>query len=282
MEAQLFNIAYAVYTLSGLLYLTYAFTKKEALGRFGFVSLGVALFFHVASLIARTIAAHTIPEHGWYVPWSNWFESFSFFGGVITAVFFVVQSRKRLPILGTFVVPLSWIMLTISMSHDRSIPRLAPALQSYWMSIHVPVMFLSYSAFANAFALGMAYLIQQHQIKSKKPSELSYKLPPLEDIDRLIYSIIAIAFPVLTLCVMLGAGWAYDAWGRYWGWDPKETWALITWLVYLVYLHMRLVIGWRGRKSVYLSIAGFAVVLFTYVGVNYLSALHGFLSNQGR
>ena len=282
MEAQLFNIAFGVYTLSALLYMTYAFTRKDKIGHYGFLALGAALALHAASLAARTVAARAIPEHGWYVPWSNWFESFSFFGGVITTVFFVVQFRRRLPILGAFVVPLAWTMLVVSLSHDRSIPHLAPALQSYWMSIHVPVMFLSYAAFANAFALGMAYLIQQRQIKSKRPSELSYQLPPLEDIDRLIYAIIAVAFPVLTLGVMLGARWAYDAWGRYWGWDPKETWALITWLVYLVYLHMRLMVGWRGRKSVYLSMAGFVVVLFTYVGVNYLSALHGFLSGQGR
>jgi ABC-type transport system involved in cytochrome c biogenesis permease subunit len=81
---------------------------------------------------------------------------------------------------------------------------------------------------------------------------------------------------------MLGALWAYDAWGRYWGWDAKETWALITWFVYLIYLHMRLVAGWRGRRAAYLSLAGFGVVLFTYVGVNYLSSLHGFLSGGGR
>jgi cytochrome c-type biogenesis protein CcsB len=282
MENQLFNVAFGAYTVSAVLYILYAVTKKEAVGRAGFFALGFSLLVHVASLVARTIIARAIPEHGWYVPWSNWFESFSFFGGVITAVFFAVQSWRKLNILGAFVVPLAWVMLFVSLSHDRSIPHLAPALQSYWMSIHVPVMFLSYSAFANAFALGLAYLIQQHQIKSKKPSEFSYALPPLEEIDRLIYTIIAIAFPVLTLGVMLGARWAYDAWGRYWGWDPKETWALITWLVYLVYLHMRLVVGWRGRKAVYLSMAGFGVVLFTYAGVNYLSALHGFLSGQGR
>ena len=93
---------------------------------------------------------------------------------------------------------------------------------------------------------------------------------------------VAVAFPLLTLGVLLGARWAYDAWGRYWGWDAKETWALITWLIYAAYLHMRLVVGWRGRKTAYLSLAGFGVVLFTYIGVNYLSELHGFLSGGGR
>jgi ABC-type transport system involved in cytochrome c biogenesis permease subunit len=84
------------------------------------------------------------------------------------------------------------------------------------------------------------------------------------------------------LGVLLGAKWAYEAWGRYWGWDAKETWALITWIVYMIYLHMRLIVGWRGRKAAYLSIVGFLMVIFTYVGVNYLSQLHGFLSGGGR
>jgi cytochrome c-type biogenesis protein CcsB len=268
--------------VSAALYVLYAVTKKEGIGRTGFFVLGLALLDHAASLVTRTIMARAIPGYGWYLPWNNWFESFSFFGGVITAVFFIIQSRKRLNILGAFVVPLAWVMLLASFFHDRSIPSPVPALQSYFMSIHVPVMFLSYSAFANAFALGLAYLIQQHQIKSKKPSELCYALPSLEEIDHLIYTVIVFAFPVMTLGVMLGARWAHKAWeGHTWGWDPKVIGTLITWIIYLVYLHMRLIVGWRGRKAVYLSMAGFGAVLFTYAGVNYLSALHGFLSGRG-
>ena len=97
----------------------------------------------------------------------------------------------------------------------------------------------------------------------------------------MVYRLISWGFPILTLGIILGARWAYDAWGRYWGWDAKETWALITWFMYAIYLHMRLVMSWRGRKTVLLSIFGFGVVLFTYVGVNYLSQLHGFLSGKG-
>ena len=97
----------------------------------------------------------------------------------------------------------------------------------------------------------------------------------------MIYRLVGWGFPVLTLGIILGARWAYDAWGRYWGWDAKETWALITWLTYAIYLHMRLVMSWRGRKTVLLSVAAFGVVLFTYIGVNYLSELHGFLSGKG-
>jgi cytochrome c-type biogenesis protein CcsB len=168
-----------------------------------------------------------------------------------------------------------------AMVQSRAIPDLMPALQSVWMAIHVPVMFTAYAAFAVAFAIGIVYLIQERHLKSKHPSKLSEALPALEPLDTMIYRLIGWGFPVLTLGIILGARWAYDAWGRYWGWDAKETWALITWFTYAIYLHMRLVMSWRGRKTVILSVAAFAIVLFTYIGVNYLSELHGFLSGEG-
>jgi cytochrome c-type biogenesis protein CcsB len=304
LEAWLFNPAFVGYLAAFVLYVVYAVTKREGASRWGHRLLVTSVLLHAASLGARAVAARSIPEHSWYVPWSNWFESFSLFALLIASIFLIVQAKTRLPILGAFVLPWNVLALVMAFSYPfftrpdwtfttfgeffalansaRALPKLMPALQSYWMAIHVPVMFLSYSAFANAFGIGLAYLVQERQIRSKKPSELSYRLPSLEDLDRLIYRVIATAFPVLTLGIMLGAMWAYDAWGRYWGWDAKETWAFITWLIYAVYLHMRLVAGWRGRKTAYLSLAGFLTVMFTYVGVNYLSSLHGFLSNKGR
>lgn len=284
MENIFFSIAFTTYTVGMVLYLGYAFTRRESLAAVGKWALIVAVITHIAALIARTIVARQLPQHGWYVPWSNWFESFSFFTVVIVIEYLIIQRKSDLPIIGAFVTPLAWasVVVAINSPFGRQIPTLPPALQSYWMAIHVPVMFVSYAAFANAFGIGIAYLIQEHQIKSKKPSEMMFRLPPLEELDAMIYRVIALAFPLLTLGVLLGARWAYDAWGRYWGWDAKETWALITWLIYAAYLHMRLVVGWRGRKTAYLSLVGFGVVLFTYIGVNYLSELHGFLSGGGR
>jgi cytochrome c-type biogenesis protein CcsB len=284
MELLFFKAAFAAYTVGMALYLGYAFTRRETLATTGRWVLVGAIVAHIISLIIRTIIARQIPQHGWYVPWSNWFESFSFFAVIITIQYLLIQYKEPLPIMGAFVTPLVFITMLVAINSPfgTQIPTLPPALQSYWMAIHVPVMFIAYSAFGNAFALGLAYLIQERQLKSKKPSHLVFRLPSLDDLDNLIYKIIWLAFPILTLGILLGARWAYDAWGRYWGWDAKETWALITWLIYLIYLHMRLVMGWRGRKTAYLSLAGFGVVLFTYVGVNYLSELHGFLSGGGR
>lgn len=304
LEAILFNLAFAGYVVGFGLYVAYAFAKRDGLAVWAHRVLVASVVLHAASLGARAVAARSIPEHSWYVPWSNWFESFSLFALLIAAAFLVVQARTRLPILGAFVLPWNILALVMAFSYPfftnkdwhfttlgeffalantaRALPKLQPALQSYWMAIHVPVMFLSYACFAVAFGVGLAYLVQERQILSKKPSELAYRLPPLEDLDRLIYKTVAWAFPVLTLGILLGARWAYDAWGRWWGWDAKETWAFITWLIYGAYLHMRLVMGWRGRKSAYMSLVGFGVVMFTYIGVNYLSSLHGFLSGGGR
>jgi cytochrome c-type biogenesis protein CcsB len=284
MERFFFGSAYVAYAVACLLFVGYAVVRREMLAITARYLLFAAVISHAASLIVRTSIARQMPQHGWYVPWSNWFESFSFFALVIVLCYLIIQWRKEVPILGLFVTPLAFasMVMAINSPFGTQIPNLPPALQSYWMAIHVPVMFISYAAFTNAFAVGLAYLIQERQLKSRNPSSFMFRLPALDELDHLIYKIIWVAFPLLTLGVLLGARWAYDAWGRYWGWDPKETWAFITWLVFLIYLHMRLVVGWRGRKTAYLSLIGFAVVLVTYIGVNYLSPLHGFLSNTGK
>jgi cytochrome c-type biogenesis protein CcsB len=284
MEKSFFFIGFLLYTVSMCLFFGYAYSRRETLAKVAKWVLGSGLVFHFVSLIIRTTIARQMPQHGWYVPWSNWFESFSFFAVVIGSEYLIIQHKRNVPILGAFITPLSFLTMVVAIHSPfgTQIPNLPPALQSYWMAIHVPVMFVAYAAFGNAFGIGLAYLIQERQLKQPKPSSLVFSLPPLDELDALIYKVIWWAFPVLTLGVLLGARWAYDAWGRYWGWDAKETWALITWFIYLIYLHMRLVAGWRGRKTAYLSLAGFGVVLFTYIGVNYLSNLHGFLSGGGR
>lgn len=284
MERFLFGFAYSAYAVALSLYVGYGIFRRENLAHVAKGVLILAVLSHAMSLMIRTVIARQMPQHGWYVPWSNWFESFSFFGLVIVIEYLIIQWKRETPILGLFITPLAFasMVMAINSPFGTQIPNLPPALQSYWMAIHVPVMFTSYAAFSNAFGVGLAYLLQEYQLKSRHPSSMMFRLPALDDLDNLIYRIIWVAFPLLTLGVLLGARWAYDAWGRYWGWDPKETWAFITWLTFLIYLHMRIVVGWRGRKSAYLSLFGFLVVMMTYIGVNYLSPLHGFLSNSGK
>ncbi|MFN0118845.1 MAG: c-type cytochrome biogenesis protein CcsB [Elusimicrobiota bacterium] len=281
MEIQIFGFAFTVYFATLCLFFAYAITKREQLGRLSRWLLILAVTIHIVSLVLRAIHGRQMPDHSWYVPWSNRFESLSLFGLVIATEYLIIQWKKDIPIVGVFIMPVVFLMLFLAVNSPSGtqIPQVSSTLQSYWMAIHIPVMFISYALFANAFALGLAYLIGERQLKSKKISVISYRLPSLDELDHLIYKVIWVAFPLLTLGLLLGARWAYDAWGRYWGWDAKETWALITWLIYLGYLHMRLIVGWRGRKSAYLSLIGFAVVLFTYFGVSTFSKLHGFLSH---
>jgi cytochrome c-type biogenesis protein CcsB len=278
MEQITFGAAFFFYTAAMALFFGYVGTRREILARVASGAMLLGVVSHLASLINRTLVALNFPGHGFYVPWSNWFESFSFLAFVIAFIFLVIEWRKRLPILGAFVTPLIFgcMMAAFHSPFGTRIPPLSPGLQSYWMAFHIPVMFIAYAAFALAFAVGLAYLVQERQLKSRHPSALAFRLPPLEELDDLIYRIILWAVPVLAIGLFLGAEWAFEVWGRYWGWDAKETWALITLLTYVLYLVMRLVVGWRGRKAAYLSLAGFAVVLFTYIGVNYLSSLHSF------
>ena len=297
MGNNLFNIAYICYTASTALYLAYLLTKRESFSRWAYGILLAALAIHVVSVVDRTFTirsqylaqaellqqqgqaeAARIVEHTAhaYVPWSNWFESFSFFGAIIAGLFAGITASISIPLLGAFILPISWGLLTVAFFSNRTVQPLLPSLQSHWMAIHVPIMFTSYAILGVAFAVGIAYLLEERQMKSKRPADLSYRLPSLEEMDTLIFRLIMIALPLLTLGIFIGGLWAHAAWGRFWGWDPKEIWALLTWFIYAIYLHLRLVAGWRGRKTAYLSLAGFALVLFTYVGVS--SPLHGFLS----
>ena len=149
-----------------------------------------------------------------------------------------------------------------------------PALKSNWLIVHVITCFIGYAAFAVAFGLSIMYLIKN---RSDRPEEeLSGYFPKSTVIDELIHQMVLFGFLFLTVGIITGAVWANSAWGRYWGWDPKETWSLITWFVYATLLHARLMRGWRGRRIAYFAMLGFVAVLFTYFGVNYLPGLHSY------
>ncbi len=284
MDKLFFNAAFLLTTVSMILYIGYAFTRRDAWARRALFILVGALSVQMLGLIIRTVIGRQMPDHGWYFPWSNWYESFSFLAFVILLEYLLIQWKREVPILGAFITPLAWIcfLTAVHSPTGTDIPKLPPVLQSFWMSLHVSFLFFAYAGFANAFGVGLAYLLQERQLKSRKPSILVFRLPALDELDALIYKIILWSVPLLTVGLVVGMRWAYLEWGRYWNWDAKETWALITWILYMDYLFMRLVVGWRGRKATYLSMIGFVVALFTYVGVNYMSNLHGFLSVTGK
>ncbi|PCI36370.1 MAG: c-type cytochrome biogenesis protein CcsB, partial [Elusimicrobia bacterium] len=135
----------------------------------------------------------------------------------------------------------------------------------------------AYVGFANAFGIGLALLLQEKQMKSRKPSALTYRLPAIEELDELHFRMVLVSWPVLTLGIALGAIWAHEAWGRFWGWDIKETWAAITWVIYANVLYTHRFMGVHGRRNVFISMAGFISILITFFIVNYLSKQHGYV-----
>lgn len=286
MELILMQAAAALYLASLVCAIRYLFSKTESISLWMLRLLTAGVLLHAASFGLRVFLFWGIPENRFFLPINSFYGALSYLGLAFAAVFAVVEGRHRLGILGAFVLP--WSVLSAAGAVARAysmggteIHGLSPALQSYWINIHPVVLMTSYAAFGNAFGVGAALLVQENQIKSRKPTELCYRLPSIEELDTLNYKIIVFGFPVLTVGIIMGGIWAYNAWGRFWGWDQKETWAFITALIYAGYLHMRYVKGMRGRKAVYVSMMGFASVVFTFIGVNYLSELHGYLSGRG-
>jgi cytochrome c-type biogenesis protein CcsB len=172
-----------------------------------------------------------------------------------------------LPVISAAVGFLLWYTFD-RQAHE--IQPLVPALQSYWMKIHVPANFIGYGGFSVAAMIGVAYLLVSKGL-------LASRLPALEVLDDVMYKAIAVGFAFFTIATILGAMWAAEAWGGYWSWDPKETWALIVWLNYAAWLHIRLVKGLRGPMLAWWAVVGLFVTVFAFLGVNmFLSGLHSY------
>ena len=228
--------------------------------------------FHTANIIVRYIK-------GGHIPVTNLHEASSFFAWCVVALFFLLEFRYRIDLLGAFIMPIVLIlMLSSSVFHREISPVINPVLKSYWFGIHTTLAFVGDAAFAMAAGIGVMYLVQERYVKSKHLSGLFQRLPSLQILDEINYRLISIGFPLLTVAIITGVIWANTAWGTYWRWDPKEVWSLITWLIYALVLHLRLTLGWRGKKAAVLSIIGFIVVIFTFFGVNLiLKGLHTFV-----
>jgi cytochrome c-type biogenesis protein CcsB len=208
-----------------------------------------------------------------HAPLSNFYESLVFFAWTLPALGLFAFRRYFKGYLGAVLSTIACLLLAYASfgGVDSRIKPLMPALKSNWLLIHVVTAFLGYAAFALAFGTAILYLVQERR---PRPA-----LPPLSQLDRLLYRATVLGFLLLTLGILTGAVWAESAWGRYWSWDPKETWSLITWLVYATLLHARLLKGWQGRRIAWLAVVGFMAVLFTYFGVSFLLAgLHSYLT----
>ncbi len=265
-----------IYFASFMLYLLMMVMGKEVFGRLASILTVGALIAHTFAMILRWIESYRF-DMG-HAPLSNFYESLIFFAWAVVLLYLLIEWRTKNRSIGTFASLLALLIMAYASfgSVDSRIQPLVPVLKSNWLITHVITSFIGYAALGIAFCLSLTYLIKKMD-NPKRKSVFLKAIPDSEILDELSYQMIIIGFVLLTLCIITGSVWAHSAWGRYWGWDPKETWSLITWLVYAIILHSRMMRGWRGKKMAILSIIGFFCVIFTYLGVNFiLPGLHSY------
>jgi cytochrome c-type biogenesis protein CcsB len=234
----------------------------------------LAFFLLLAGVVTRAIWAGR-------APWGNMYEYSIASALAITGVFLAVSLRRDVRWLGLLVSAASLLTLGVAvlLLYNDS-PQLVPALQSYWLVIHVSAAIIAGGAFTVGAAATVLYLVAdraERKPESRWATAIAVRIPESRTLDTLAYRVNAFVFPLWTFAVISGAIWAEEAWGRYWGWDPKETWAFITWLAYAGYLHARATAGWRGRKAAVVALVAFACFLINFFGVNlFASGLHSY------
>jgi cytochrome c-type biogenesis protein CcsB len=267
MHVVLLRLALGLYFVGFAHAVLTAVNKKQTLFRPALVAVTAGLVLHVLSIALRAMEVR-------YLPLTQQYEAFSFFGALAALGFLIAYAKYRIAPLSVFAFPLIFIMTFISnLFYDPS-SSIPPVLRSNWIYIHTPLVFIGYAALFIAFAAAIMYLIQERALKSKHPVRFYNWLPSLEICDDLAYRALAIGFPLITLGIITGALWAQGA-GFVWARDAKVVFSFLTWLVYLLLIFYRLT-GWRGRKAAYLSIVGFIGVLVTFLGANYFGGLHTF------
>jgi cytochrome c-type biogenesis protein CcsB len=251
------------------------FKRSEFIGEVATVLTWVAVLFGFVGLMVRWYESYLIAPDVGHIPVSNLYEVFVLFCLITALLYLHYEQRLNTKQLGGFVLVVvnAAVGFILWYTFDRqahNIQPLVPALQSYWMKIHVPANFVGYGAFSLAAMVASAYLLASRGI-------LATRLPKLEVLDDLMYKSIAVGFAFFTIATILGAMWAAEAWGGYWSWDPKETWALIVWLNYAAWLHLRMVKGLRGPLLAWWALIGLLVTTFAFLGVNmFLSGLHSY------
>ena len=301
-----FGVALALYLLGSLGYFHHLAFRRRRVLTAGRAAAYTGAVVHLASIVARGAAAGR-------VPWGNLFEYVTVVGFLIVAAYLFLERRWRTETVGGFA--LGAAVATLGGATLVYVPPgpLVPALNSYWLRIHVVMAMLASALFALGFVFTVLFMIQQRREgratargsaaqpgepalagpgerpedyvpaevpeaspAAIHPSERS-RLPPAERLDRMAYRTIVFAFPVWTLAILFGAIWAEEAWGRYWGWDPKEVWSFVTWVVFAAYLHARATVGWRGRRAAILAVTGFGALVFNVIVVNtVIAGLHSY------
>ncbi|MGJ9413277.1 c-type cytochrome biogenesis protein CcsB [Aeromicrobium sp. CF4.19] len=246
-------------------------SRPDLLASIGVSLTGLGTALLLVGFVARGLAADR-------VPWGNMYE-FGIGGAVVALVVYLVMVRlSGLAWLGGIVTGFALVVLGMAMSTYVPAGPLVPALHSYWLVIHVAAVMLSGAFFLVGAAASALYLVRGRAEARGTVGGLLGRFPSSAAMDKVAYRVIAVGFPLWTFGALIaGPIWAHYAWGRYWGWDPKEVWAFITWVVYAGYLHARATAGWKGKRAAIIALVGFATFLFSYYGVNLFgSGLHSY------
>jgi len=269
-----------LFIFSAVSYIAYLFAPESFIGKIATMTAWAAVYAGGSALLLRWYESYLFMDGAiGHAPVSNLYEVFILLFCITCIIYLQWEKRYDAKAMGAFVLTLVsagvFFGIWLDSVGQAEIKPLVPALQSYWMKIHVPMNFIGYGSFGVACGAGMAYLVRQWL--EDRNSKMVAVFPSLQQLDQLAYKSVAVGFPAFTLATILGAAWAAEAWGGYWSWDPKETWALIVWLTYGAYLHVRISHGWHGRTLAWWTVIGFLVTVFCFLGVNmYLAGLHSY------
>lgn len=268
MDLIFFQIALVLYLLASIGYVAFVLTSSVNAARVSGLLCCSGLIVQALSFVHRSVV------YGFF-PLGTYFDALSFFAWLVIGLFLIVQYKTASPVLGSVAAPMAVGMMLIgaTVSYQARGPVI-PILHSWWLPIHVTFALAGNAVFTLMAVGGLLYIFQEWLIKRKRIGRLHRLLPSLETLDRLNRHGLTVGFSLLTIGILSGALWANSAWGQYWSWDPKETWSLITWFSYAAMVHQRVVLGWRGKRAALLALLGFALVMFTFLGVSWLLGGH--------
>jgi cytochrome c-type biogenesis protein CcsB len=272
----------ALFVMATAAYFIELFSGNAFTGKVASAMTWSATTMGFVGLMVRWRESYLLGADIGHIPVSNLYEVFILFSIITALIYLYYEMRFKTRAMGGFVLLVISCAIGFLLWYDfakgaSEIKPLVPALQSYWMKIHVPANFIGYGAFSLAAMIGVIYLIKDKALKVNPDGRVAMRLPSLDLLDDVMHKSIALGFAFFTIATVLGALWAAEAWGGYWSWDPKETWALIVWLNYAAWLHMRLMKGLRGTPLAWWAVIGLFVTLFAFLGVNmFLSGLHSY------
>ncbi|MCL5292036.1 MAG: cytochrome c biogenesis protein CcsA [Actinobacteria bacterium] len=260
----LFWLAVAAYLYASVSYAIAASFKRTGFVRYGTLATAVGLLLHSAMLIARWIRV----EHG---PYINKFEVWVSDAWVIVAVFLVAQLvYPRIRAAGLLVAPVGLLLMGGAVTMPQTKDYFPPTFESLWLVVHITFAKLAFGSLVLASALAALYLLKRRVEEGHSSATFYDRLPPIGVVDDLIYRFTLFGFFMLAIMIVAGALWANKSWGRYWGWDPIETWSLLVWVVYGIYLHLRRTLGWKGQRAAVFSLFAVSFVLISYFVIPYL------------